>query len=324
MTKLYVCDECGKSYKNSRSLRTHRYSYHHKRKSELEENQPKPLPNRKPLNSQADSANDPSNYSSDDSFDEFLTDDLEDKLMDVEMDTMQLKTDIEFLKSAVDELKSLTRVLEKDLSDKSHPKKYDVENEANTSLELKSAIQSNKKDIAELLKDRLTYNETDESDHDDDLEEKDLIEDLIELKGLFSSHDYEKITVDIPKLRKIFNFMLRNLNVNQVGNEGINLLNSISKSSKSVAAEMVRDNFTQLTNIFEEMKDDIEKLSDSRHENVSDYYDKSSEHDLSSNSEDYSEVTDTEESDHDSVYSSKIEDHANSEADTQYSKESEY
>ena len=324
MTKLYVCDKCGKSYKNSRSLRTHRYSYHHKIKSELEENQPKPLPNRKPLNSQADSANDPSNYSSDDSFDEFLTDDLEDKLMDVEMDTMQLKTDIEFLKSAVDELKSLTRVLEKDLSDKSHPKNYDVENEANTSLELKSAIQSNKKDIAELLKDRLTYNETDKGDHDDDLEEKDLIEDLIELKGLFSSHDYEKITVDIPKLRKIFNFMLRNLNVNQVGNEGINLLNSISKSSKSVAAEMVRDNFTQLTNIFEEMKDDIEKLSDSRHENVSDYYDKSSEHDLSSNSEDYSEVTDTEESDHDSVYSSKIEDHADSEADTQYSKESEY
>ena len=64
---------------------------------------------------------------------------------------MQLKTDMGFLQSAVDELKTLTWELEKDIRDKSHPKtyKYNAENETITFLELKSAIQSNKKDIAE-------------------------------------------------------------------------------------------------------------------------------------------------------------------------------
>ena len=32
MTKLFFCDECGKSYKNSRSLSSHKYSYHTKKR----------------------------------------------------------------------------------------------------------------------------------------------------------------------------------------------------------------------------------------------------------------------------------------------------
>ena len=71
---------------------------------------------------------------------------------------MQLKTDMGFLQSAVDELKTLTRSSEKDIRDKSHPESYNAANETISSLELKSAIQSNKKDVTELLKDRLTYN----------------------------------------------------------------------------------------------------------------------------------------------------------------------
>ena len=82
--------------------------------------------------------------------------------------------------------------------------------------------------------------------------------------SLFSSHNYDKITADIPKLRKNFKLMLKSMNFEQLGYEVINLLDSISKSSKSVAVEMVRDNFTQLTNIFEQMKDEIERLSDFR------------------------------------------------------------
>ena len=72
------------------------------------------------------------------------------------------------------------------------------------------------------------------------------------------------------------------------------------------------------------MKNDIEKLSDSRRENVFENNDKSYEKDLSSKGEDFSEVTDTDEINHDSVYSNKIEDHADSEADTRYSKVFEY
>ena len=35
MIKLYHCEDCGKSYKNSRSLNTHKYSYHSKEESGL-------------------------------------------------------------------------------------------------------------------------------------------------------------------------------------------------------------------------------------------------------------------------------------------------
>ena len=51
------------------------------------------------MSSQADSVNIHSNDSSDDSFDEYVTDDFQNRLIDVEMDTMQLKTVMEFLQS---------------------------------------------------------------------------------------------------------------------------------------------------------------------------------------------------------------------------------
>ena len=322
MDNLFSCRSCGKSYKNGKSLRTHRYSYHRKRKSELEENQPKPILKRKPVSSPVNSVSIHSNDSTDDSFDEFVTDYFQNRLIDVEVDLIQLKTDMGFLKSTVAELKTLTRSLEKDIRDESHPKSYNAENETIPSLELKSAIQSNKNDIAELFKERLTYNENEESDHNDDLEEKDLIDDLSEVMGFFSSLNYEKVTADIPKLRKIFKLMLRSLNFDQLGNEEINLLSSISKSSKSVAVELVRDNFTQLTNIFEKLNDEIEKLSDSRHENFSENEIESSEEDSSSDSEDssdgkISEDTDTAEINHDSFHSGETIEHADSEAGIQ-------
>ena len=65
------------------------------------------------------------------------------------------------------------------------------------------------------------------------------------MRSLFSSYDYDNIVVDIPKLRKLFKLMIQRINLDQFDNEVINLLSSISKSSKSIATEIVRDNFTQ-------------------------------------------------------------------------------
>ena len=65
-----------------------------------------------------------SNEESNDNFYEIEIDDLQSRLIDVEMDTMKIKTDIEFLQSSVDGLKTLTKTLEKDINDKSYLKAY--------------------------------------------------------------------------------------------------------------------------------------------------------------------------------------------------------
>ena len=254
-----------------------------------------------------------SNEEFNDNFDEFEIDDIQSRLIDVEMDTMKIKIDIESLQSSVDGLKTLTKTLEKDINDKFYLNKaYHPDNKTISTLGLKSAIQSNERDIAE-IKEKLTYNETDESD--DELENKDLIDDLSEVRSLFSSHDYDNIVGDIPKLRKVFNLMIQRINFDQFGNEVINLLSSISKSSKSVATEIIRDNFTQLANIFEQIKDEIDKLTDPKDENVY-------ANDLFSDSDDNlddktPDVTDTAKINHNSTSSSDTEDNVDNESGSQ-------
>ena len=158
-------------------------------------------------------------------------------------------TDIESLQSSVDVLKTLTKTLEKDINDKSYLKAYPPDNKTISTLGLQSAIQSNERDIAE-IKEKLTYNETDESDPDFNKLKDKVIDELSEVRSLFSSYDYDNIVVDIPKLRKVFKLIIQHINLDQFDNEVINLLSSISKYSKSIATEIVRDNFTQLAHIF--------------------------------------------------------------------------
>ena len=113
---------------------------------------------------------------------------------------------------------------------------------------------------------------------------------MSEVRSLFSS--YDNIVVDIPKLREVFKLMI---NLDQFDNEVINLISSIPESSKSIATEIVRDTFTQLAHIFEQMKDEIDQLTDPKDKNVSG-------NDLSSDSDDNlddksPDVTDTVETD---------------------------
>ena len=252
-----------------------------------------------------------SNDEFNDNFDEFEIYDIQSRLIDVEMDTMQIKIDIESLQSSVDGHKTLTKTLEKDTNDKFYLNKpYHPDNKIISTLGLKSAIQSNERDITEIKEKLNTYNETDESGPDDDeLEYKDLIDDLSEVRSLFSIHDCDNILGDIPKLREVFNLMIQHINFDQFDNVIINLLSSISKS---IATEIVRDNFTQLAHIFEQKKDEIDQFTDPKDKNVSG-------NDLSSDSDDNldeksPDVTDTAETDNYSITSSETEDHVDNES----------
>ena len=88
MNTVFSCQSCGKTYKNSKSLPS------------------------------VDSMSIHSNDEFNDNFGEFEIDDIQSRLIDVEMDTMQIKIDIESLQSSVDGLKTLTKTLEKDINDK--------------------------------------------------------------------------------------------------------------------------------------------------------------------------------------------------------------
>ena len=94
MNTIFSCQSCVKTYKSPKSLRTHRYSYHRKRKSELEENRPNQQLKGIPTSPSVDSMSIQSNEEFKGNFDEFEIDDIQSRLIDVEMDTMKIKIDI--------------------------------------------------------------------------------------------------------------------------------------------------------------------------------------------------------------------------------------
>ena len=108
--KVYSCEVCGKHYKNSKSLRTHKYSYHRQKVDSS---------HRKGLNSHSASTDDDSMYEASDHGLQSSIDtgsifsessDLQYRVIDTEIDAISMKDQLDRVQKSVWELEELVRL----------------------------------------------------------------------------------------------------------------------------------------------------------------------------------------------------------------------
>ena len=274
-SKSYSCDSCGRQYKNSKSLRTHRYSYHRSQKDSRNKDKVHSSPN--------DSVSLDYEYASDyatknklPAAKEFTTDDpgcdyLQDKVTDIAIDSVLMKSDLNILKSTVDELDRLVRNMREEMksndsvSNKTHFVRYEDSILPSNELRvLKLRVESNKNDIRD-IQDTMdnTVDKNIGQDIDVDLNElaaEDLIDSMIEIRNSFVENDIGEVTADIPKLRNVLKLILKTVNLSKLNEEEIQLLNEISNASKLTAKSMIHEHFSHLVNMFDRIKTDLDEL----------------------------------------------------------------
>ena len=226
MIKLYHCEDCGKSYKNSRSLNTHKYSYHSKEESGLR-NKPytstirsdfdkyshHPEESSEVQDTTLDKTYDSQEYSSQN----MSMDKLDSRLFDFELKSWSMEREMQSIKSKLD----ITR------DDSFTPSEI---------VRLESLIDSNKRDIMKLY-DKVVSEENDREV--DDLAGRDLVDDTIEMRTLFAENQFDKIIIDIPKTRLVIKFMLKFMDLSKIDDNDISLLRKISNASKTAARALI-------------------------------------------------------------------------------------
>ena len=83
---------------------------------------------------------------------------------------------------------------------------------------------------------------------------EDLIDDMIEVKNLFMGYNYNEILSDIHKLQQSAKFVIRTLDLKDITDDGIQLLEKLSNSSKATTKKMLKDNFSRLVTIFTKLQ----------------------------------------------------------------------
>ena len=179
MNKLYHCEVCGKSYKNSRSLNTHKYSYHAKEELGLRN---------KPYTSTIRSDFDKYSHHSEDSsvvhdtapdktydfqeyfFQNMSTDKLDSRLFDLELKSWSMERELQSTKSQLD----IT---------------IDYSLKLSEVVRLDSLIDSNKRDIIKLFEKVVSEENNRELD---DLAAINLVDDTNERHTLFLKINFTK------------------------------------------------------------------------------------------------------------------------------------
>ena len=247
MGKLYQCNFCDKRYKNSGSLRTHRYSYHSENTPQKFQDKPYSKTTHNVFNSDSlmedsgkaeNSFPKYTSYLDDHSLETVKTSELDEKVP--EFDCQELKTMIDTVKVSLQELDFL--------------------------------VKSNKIDINELRQARMRDRKNTEqlNQKEIDLQSRDLVDNVIEMESLIAAENVEEIKSDIPKVRQVINFILKNMDLSEISEKDINLLNEFTNFSKAEVKDMIDKEFMELVKIFGLLKPEFEQLFYSENEDSTD------------------------------------------------------
>ena len=239
MSKVFHCDVCNKSFKNSRSLSTHKYSYHSR--------------NDDPFKAIEKSCSQLAQ-----SFAFSPCTDLSGRTVQCpenssDSDACSLTMRADNLRGKVNGLQFDSRDIERKL------------NNIQISLDkLDSEVGSNTRKMwnMKLILDRKIAADDNESD----IKAKDLIDDVIEIENLLAENKVREVVSDILKLRRVIrNYILEELDLSNISDEEIDLLRNISNMGKAEARDFITDNFTNLADIFSS----LQGASESDHESGS-------------------------------------------------------
>ena len=236
MSKLFNCDVCGKSYKNSRSLSTHKYSYHSDDHSHDVREKPYTQHGNYSISSSL-----PSIRGSGDNVIQYpkTTSDSDDcSLQKIRTDNLKEKVfDLQFNAKGTDrKLNDIQRSLE----------------------ELDYLVKTNQSNVGN-LRQMIDHNYATE-DKEIDLKARDLLDDVIEVEALVSESKVRQVIDDIPKVRQVMKYIMEDMDLSNISEEEINFLTEISTLSKAEARVFISDNFSELASIFKDLKPEFEQL----------------------------------------------------------------
>ena len=250
---MYNCSQCDKRYKNPASLATHKYRYH-------------PYLKRSKLANKTFDKSEDIETNSIISGTSSINDNYDD-LLDRQIDRNTF--DIVVLNSELTSLSNLVRGLDFKVllqcNDVEHIKRKTIHDNIKTP----SSVMP-KENSTELLaiKDQNRSNNQRLSAIEDKLEDlikniqdkhsvatEDVIYDIMEVTNLFLENKYDEILSDIPKLQQSVKWIIDTLKIKDIiADEGIQLLEKLSESSKVSTRKLLKDNFSHLVNIFTKLK----------------------------------------------------------------------
>ena len=91
-----------------------------------------------------------------------------------------------------------------------------------------------------------------------DMKAEDLIDELMEVRDMFTDTNYEALKENILSLKRAIQLMLRaDIGTGILSPEEISLLEEISENSKPGAKDLLKENFSQLVGIFTKLKPEL-------------------------------------------------------------------
>ena len=275
-TKIYSCSSCGKTYKNSQSLATHKYKLHSRSKSPrlAHDSQHTVTPKSAELDDNSYILSDPSS--------------ITDEIWELSSESIMNKLGIEFLEQAVRELKvlvtkldikaSINDVIVGQIEKYIKGKEYKDQTRQNLRINntediftVKKQNQYNSQRIRELEKLIEGQNKKDQDNQTNTYEDhkiEDAIEDIYEVQEMLSKNNYEGFKSNIIMLRRSIRLILDNIDFKNIDDEEVQLLLELANASKRMAKDLLPNNFSRLTNIFTTLNPQFGRLLEGEKSNV--------------------------------------------------------